>query len=47
MYLGGSLRVLLGFNPSFSLILINFEGNRCGTRKGIGVNHKLGRGIRF
>ena len=26
-------RVLLGFNPPFSLILFNPEGNSCGTRK--------------
>ena len=35
MYLGGPLRVLLGFNPPFPLILLNPEGNRYGTRKGI------------
>ena len=28
-------RVLLGFNPPFSLIFLNSEGNRVGTRKGI------------
>ena len=28
-------RVLLGFNPPFSLILLNPEGKRGGTRKGI------------
>ena len=28
-------RVLLGFNPPFALILLNPEGNRCQTRKGI------------
>ena len=35
LYLGGPHRVLPGFSPSFSLILLNFEGNRGGIRKGI------------
>ena len=35
MYLGGPHRILLGVNPRFSLILLNLEGNRGGTRKGI------------
>ena len=34
-YLGGPRRILLGFNAPFSLILLNPEGNRGGTRKGI------------
>ena len=43
--------VLLGFNPPFSLILLNLE-NRCWTRKGAivldrDVNHKLSRGTWF
>ena len=35
LYLGGPHRVLLGFNPPFSFMLLNIEGNRCRTRKGI------------
>ena len=31
----GSPQVLLGFNPLFSLILLNLEENRCWTRKEI------------
>lgn len=31
----GPRRVLLGFSPPFSLILLHLEGNRCRTRKGI------------
>ena len=34
LHLGKPHRVLLGFNPPF-LILLNFEGHRCWTRKGI------------
>ena len=33
--LGGSHRVLLGFSPPFSLLLLSLEGNRCWQRKGI------------
>ena len=33
LYLGRPQNVLLGFNPS--LIILNFVGNRCWTRKGI------------
>ena len=47
----GPHRVPLSFKAPFSLIFINLEGNRCGTRKGIvldgEVNQKLGRGSRF
>ena len=32
---GGPHRVLLSFNPPFSLISLNLEGNKCWTRKGI------------
>ena len=35
LYLGRPHRVLLGFNPPFSLMFLNLEGNRCRTRKGI------------
>ena len=35
LYLGGPHSVLLGFNPPFSLILLNSEENKGGTRKGI------------
>ena len=35
MYLGGPHRVLLRFTPPSSLILLNPEGNRGRTRKGI------------
>ena len=35
LYLGRPHRVLLGFGPPFSLILLHPEGNRGGTRKGI------------
>ena len=35
LYLGGALRVLLGFNHPFSLIVLNLEENRHWTRKGI------------
>ena len=34
-YPGGPHGVLLYFNPSFSSIVLNFEGNRYWTRKGI------------
>ena len=35
MYPGGSCRVLLGFSPPFSLILLNPEGNWCRIKKEI------------
>ena len=35
LYLGGPHRLLLGFNPPFSLMFLNLEGNRCRTSKGI------------
>ena len=35
LYPGRPHRVLLGFKPPFSLILLNPEGNRGGARKGI------------
>ena len=35
LYPGSPHRVLLGFNPPFSLILLNLEGNWGMTRKGI------------
>ena len=35
LYLGRPHRVLLSFNPPFSLTLLNPEGNKCRTRKGI------------
>ena len=34
-YLDGLHRILLGFNPSFSLIFLNLEGKSYGTRKRI------------
>ena len=51
LYPGGTHRVLLGFNPlPFSSILLNPEGNRSKTRKGIQfliewliINSVLGR----
>ena len=45
MNLGGPHKVLLSFNPPFSLILLSLEANRFPTRKGrlygIEVNHNL------
>ena len=35
LYLGRPHRVLLGFNPPFSLLLLSPEGNRDRTRKEI------------
>ena len=35
MYPGGPCRVLLGFDPPISLILLNHEGNKGETRMGI------------
>ena len=33
LYLGGPYRDLLGFNPLFSLILLNLEGKQVGDKK--------------
>ena len=33
--MGGPRGILLGFNPRFSLMLLNLERNRCRTRKRI------------
>lgn len=35
LYLGGPHKVLFNFSPSFSLIILNSEGNRGRTRKGM------------
>lgn len=35
LYPGGPDRVLFGLNSPFPLILLNLEGNKCETKKGI------------
>ena len=51
LYPGGPHKLLLSFNPPFSFMLFNLEGNRGRTRKGIWlgreVQHKLSKDPTF